>query len=57
MGMAQASDRTIVPSMHTINVTGWCPGTLPHVKQVLKGKHGKEVTILFKVGGEVTYLV
>lgn len=43
--------------LHTVQTTHWQPGNLPHVKQVLKGKHGREVTILYEIAGEVTYLV
>jgi hypothetical protein len=44
--------------MPTINITGWSPGTLPHIKAVLRGKHpGQEVVVLYRVGGEVVYLV
>ncbi len=42
---------------HVINVTAWQPGNMAHIKQVLKAKHGKEVKILYRAGGEVTYLV
>ena len=44
--------------LHTVNVTAWQPGTMPHIKQVLKGKHpNKIVRVLYKIGCDVTYTV
>lgn len=40
-----------------INTTGWNPGTEAHIRHVLKCKHGKEVQILYKAGGEVNYCI
>ena len=44
-------------TLHTIDTTQFFPGNLRHIKQVLRGKHGKPVTILYRHGSEVTYVV
>lgn len=44
--------------MPILNVTNLYPGTLHQIKEVLRGKHpDKEVKVLYRVGGEVVYLV
>lgn len=43
--------------LHTIDVTQFFPGDKRHIAQVLQGRHGKPVTILYQIGMEVTYMV
>jgi hypothetical protein len=43
--------------LHTIDITQFFPGDLRHIKQVLHGRHKKPVTILYRIGSEVTYMV
>lgn len=44
--------------MPVIDCTGWTPGTLSHIKEVLRGKYpGKTVTVHYRTGGEVVYSV
>lgn len=43
--------------LHTFTHTHLVPGDMTHIRQVLKQKHGKAVTIIHNDGVVVMYLI